>query len=235
MAYDRLQGNIRKIISDQIKRNKGYPVTVVAGSVTIPEVIKVETSVSRQADGSDSYTDLFLKTKSGKEYAISLRGDSPPDLGSRGINAVIPNLTSKFLRKAHSELLGRGLKPGKQVPVIFGSLSKHNIEKLHTGTRATGGPVDYVYVGPRDVKYQFDETNDVISLNGSLYDLKSYAHTRPLYLTVHSEAGDARFDPEAMQGNAPKLYGSSPTMGARPIHVSVTDRVTNDGLLIRID
>lgn len=233
---ERQERGVVKAINDAVKKNKKNPITIIAGSTKITGVIGADKYYGRQMSGSEPYTDVVLKVKN-KKINLSLKGEAAPSLaggGLRGLEEIIPGIAARFMRVAHEELLSRGLNVGDKVPDVYGRISKQNKEKIVVGTPAMGGPIDYMYIGPMDVKSSYDSNRNVLTLNGKLIESTDYAHSHDLYFRLRARREDQRFDPKAESGGVPKIYGKSPSRGDSAGRIVVTDSVPSEAVIVKI-
>jgi hypothetical protein len=127
-----------------------------------------------------------------------------------------------------------GVKAGDKVPDVYGKISKVNKEKIVIGTKAMGGPIDYMYIGPMDVKSSYDPKNNTLTLNGNLTESKTYAKTHDLYFRLRARREDQTFDPDAQQGGVPKIYGRSPSRGDSAGRIVITDSVPKNAVIVEV-
>ncbi len=236
-SAERQETGVVNAINNAVKKNKNQPITIIAGSTKISNISGAKKYNGRQESGSEPYTDVILNTKNKKDINLSLKGEAAPSLaggGMRGLEAIIPGIASKFMKAAHKELLNIGIEAGDKVPDVYGKISRTNKEKIVIGTRAMGGPIDYMYIGPMNVKADYDSKKNTLTLNGSLTESKIYAKTHDLYFRLRARREDQRFDPEAMQGGIPKIYGKSPSRGDSAGRIVVTDSVPKNAVIVEV-
>lgn len=236
-AAERQESGVVKAINDAVKKNKNQPIIVVAGSTKIGNISGAKKYSGRQESGSEPYTDVILTTKNKKDINLSLKGEAAPSLaggGMRGLEAIVPGIAGRFMKAALKQLLKMGLEAGEKVPDVYGKISRVNKEKIVIGTRAMGGPIDYMYIGPMDVKSTYDPKKNTLTLNGTLTDSKTYAKTHDLYFRLRARREDQRFDPNAQQGGIPKIYGKSPSRGDSAGRIVVTDSVPKNAVIVEV-
>lgn len=236
-AAERQESGVVKAINDAVKKNKNQPIIVVAGSTKIGNISGAKKYSGRQESGSEPYTDVILTTKNKKDVNLSLKGEAAPSLaggGMRGLEAIVPGIAGRFMKAALKQLLKMGLEAGEKVPDVYGKISRVNKEKIVIGTRAMGGPIDYMYIGPMDVKSTYDPKKNTLTLNGTLTDSKTYAKTHDLYFRLRARREDQRFDPDAEQGGIPKIYGKSPSRGDSAGRIVVTDSVPKNAVIVEV-
>jgi len=235
VSAERQENAFVKAVKDSVKKNKNNPITIDAGGVKIPNVDNASKYSGRQSSGSEPYTDIVVQRKNKKSVNLSLKGEAAPSLaggGLRGLEAIVPGIASRFMNAALDKLLEMGLKKGDKVPDIYGKIGPKTKEKIVVGTAAMGGPIDYMYIGPMDVKYTFD--GGVLKLNGKLTESKEYAKTHELYFRLRARREDQRFDPDAEQGGVPKIYGKSPSRGDSAGRIVVTDSVPKNAVIVTV-
>lgn len=234
-AAERQETGVVNAVNNAVKKNKRNPITVVAGGVAVPNIVSARKYTGRQASGSEPYTDVILVPKNSKEINLSLKGEAAPSLaggGLRGLETIVPGITERFMQAAFKKLKSMGIKDGDKVPDVYGKISAVNKTKIVVGTTAMGGPIDYMYIGPMDVKFTFDGTT--LTLNGTLTESKYYAKTHNLYFRLRARREDQRFDSKAMSGGVPKIYGKSPSKGDSAGRIVVTDQVPKNALIVEV-
>lgn len=237
IAAERQETGVVNAVNKAVKKNKNNPITVLAGGTKITNVISAKKYTGRQSSGSEPYTDVILSTKNKKDVNLSLKGEAAPSLaggGMRGLEAIIPGIAGKFMKSALKKLLDMGVEAGDKVPDVYGKISKTNKEKIVVGTKAMGGPIDYMYIGPMDVKSDYDSKNNILTLNGTLTESKTYAKTHELFFRLRARREDQTFDPDASQGGIPKIYGKSPSRGDSAGRIVITDSVPKNAVIVEV-
>jgi hypothetical protein len=237
IAAERQETGVVNAVNKAVKKNKNNPITVLAGGTKITNVISAKKYTGRQSSGSEPYTDVILSTKNKKDVNLSLKGEAAPSLaggGMRGLEAIIPGIAGKFMKSALKKLLDMGVEAGDKVPDVYGKISKINKEKIVVGTKAMGGPIDYMYIGPMDVKSDYDSKNNILTLNGTLTESKTYAKTHELFFRLRARREDQTFDPDASQGGIPKIYGKSPSRGDSAGRIVITDSVPKNAVIVEV-
>lgn len=235
ITAERQENGFVKAVKDAVRKNKNNPITISAGSVKIPNVDGANKYSGRQSSGSEPYTDIVVQCKNKKPVNLSLKGEAAPSLaggGLRGLEVIVPGIASRFMNAALEKLLEMGLKKGDKVPDVYGKIGPKTKEKIVVGTSAMGGPIDYMYIGPMDVKSTFE--NGILTLNGTLTESKEYAKTHELYFRLRARREDQRFDPDAEQGGIPKIYGKSPSKGDSAGRIVVTDNVPKNAVIVTV-
>jgi len=240
-SAERQETGVIKAIIDGVKKNGKNPVTVIAGSTIVKGVIHAEKYSGRQLSGSEPYTDVVLHVKSGKKIThlnLSLKGEAAPSLaggGLRGLELAVPGIAKQFMIAAHKHLINTTkLNPGDKVPDVYGKIGSVAKKKIVVGNAAMGGPIDYMYIGPMDVKGPYDVKKNTVTLNGTLTEAVEYAKTHELYFRLRARREDQRFDPIAKDAKGiPKIYGKSPSRGDSAGRIVVIDKTPSNAEIIR--
>jgi len=232
-SAERQENGFVKTIAEAIEQNGGKPIKLIAGETTIDGVTGAVKYTGRQDSGSEPYTDIVLKTSKG-DLNLSMKGPSAPSLaggGLRGIQAIIPDIGENFFTAAYKNLLNNGYKSGDKIPDTVGKLNDKDKMLLVVGTKAMGGPIDYMYIGPMDVSHE--QKDNTVKVNGSLYTSKYYAEKKDLYFRLRARRIDQTFDEDAKYSNGiPKIYGKSPSKGDSAGRLVITDKPSSKALKI---
>lgn len=238
VSAERQETAFVKAVNDAVKKNKNKAITVVAGGTKVAGVTGSAKYNGRQSSGSEPYTDVILRRASMKDVNLSLKGEAAPSLaggGLRGLEAIIPGIAGKFMQAAYKQLIKEGLEKGDKVPDVYGQMNETDKTKIVVGTPAMGGPIHYMYIGSMDVKSTYDaKTSTLTFTNGALTEAKKYAKTHDLYFRLRARREDQTFDPDAMQGNIPKIYGKSPSRGDSAGRIVVTDKVPKNAKIVEV-
>ena len=217
---ERQERGIINTVKSLVKANGGKPISIKG----IPHKVVDAFKKDKSEHGKEPYTDVVLKTQKGEEINISCKGPSAPSLaggGLKGIELILPGIASRFLRKAYQAHIKKGLKKGQKVPDIYGKISDNDKKLLVVGTKQMGGPINYMYIGPMDIK--FDRSS--MSFNGSFIKAEVYAAEHDFYFRLRARRKDQTFDPKAtFKDGTPKIYGVSPIFGDSAGRIVVTDR-----------
>lgn len=238
ISAERQETGVVDAINKQVK--KTGMVNVQAGSVTINGVTKAAKFTGRQAGGSEPYTDVQLFVNGMREpINLSLKGEAAPSLaggGLKGLELAVPGIARKFMNAAYQHLVKKlKLQPGSKVPDIYGKIGDSDKTKIVVGNRAMGGPIDYMYIGPMDVKATFNVSKNTLVLNGQLTEAKYYAKTHELYFRLRARREDQTFDPTAKDNQGvPKIYGKSPSKGDSAGRIVVTDKTPSNAQVVRL-
>lgn len=239
-SAERQETGVVNAINGAVKANQNNPVTLIAGSTKLTGVIKAEKFTGRQITGSEPYTDVVIFVKKGtsvREVNCSLKGEAAPSLaggGLRGLELAVPGIARKFMMAAYKKL-SKMLNPGDKVPDTYGKISLNDKIKIVVGNKAMGGPIDFMYIGPMDVRSNYDKKTNTITLNGSLTEAEVYAKSHDLYFRLRARREDQRYDPSAKDAtNTPKIYGKSPSRGDSAGRIVVTDKVPSGAIIVNI-
>lgn len=232
-SSERQEFGLIKVVNKFAKKN---PVNIKAGSITLKNIVKAEKFFGRQKSGFEPYTDIVLTNEEGKTFNISMKGTSAPSLaggGLKGLQIIAPDIAEKFMKVAYAYLIEKKYKKGDKVPDIYGKIGAQYKEAIVVGNEEIGGPIDYIYIGPMDVEGTYK--NGTITVNGSLYDAKSYAKDKELYFRLRARREDQTFDPNAkFKDGTPKIYGVSPSKGDSAGRIVVSDKTPAKATVIDI-
>lgn len=232
--FERQENSFVMAVNDAVLKNNGKPIVLHSTHATIKNVLKAEKFTGRQSSGSEPYTDVQLITSSG-HVNLSMKGPTAPSLaggGLKGLELIIPGLSTRFFRAVHDHLIKTGHKLGDKVPDQFGILSSKDKELIVIGNAAMGGPIDYMYVGPMEVKTKY--VNGSLTVNGKLIAAMEYAKSKELYFRLRARRADQTFDPHASDKNGvPKIYNRSPSKGDIGGRLVITDTPVKSRSLIK--
>ena len=202
------------------------PTTLVAGTGKIAGVIGANKMEGCNKFGCEMYTDVVILTEKG-EVKVSCKGSSAPSIaggGLLGAKALIPDIVPNFLEAAERWYLENGFKEGDLIPDIYGQLNDKDKMLAVIGTEEIGGPIDYMYVGPMDVKSNF--VDGVLTISGDLVPAQEYATTHDIYFRVRKRRHDQPFVPGVKDKSGfPLLLGRSPSKGDRGRRIVFVNKV----------
>lgn len=214
-------------------QNFGKPINVVAGSITISNIISAEKYGGRSSAGTEPYTDVILTSKNGKKYNISNKGTSAPSIaggGLKGLDLIIPGFSNRFLNAALQKYKDLGYKEGDQIPDMYGRVSDDLKEIIVVGNASMGGPIDYMYIGPMDVR--FTTSGQVVRLNGHFHDAKKYADSHDLFLRLRKRRNDQPFTLEKDSKGVPFILGKSPSAGDKGRRIVIVPSIPSNALQV---
>jgi len=210
-----------------IKKSPKKPAVLVIGNKTIFGIKDANKEETTTSSGKEPMTDVYLETTKNR-INLSLKGPSAPSLaggGVKGIETVSPNLITDFFKKAKSAL-SREYKKGENIPDVYMPLDKKTAEALIKSNKESGGPIDFVYKGPMDVKVEY-KGNQIIIPDAVLLTPSEMAAKYPLYLRYRKRREDQRFD-----SNSPSLLTQS-KKGDKNGRLVVTDQLPSTAFVVK--
>lgn len=237
MAQNKQERAIIEAINNAVRENKRNPISIETGNYVIDGILSATKYFGGQSAVSKPYTDIILSPKTSSDINISIRDRNTIALygeDKRSIDILVPGTVNKFLRKVKQNLDGSGLKTGDPVPPIFGIVSPRDKLKLLIGTTVTGGPIDFMYTGPNDVRTEYDKSKNRLTLNGTFITPKDYAKSIQLYVGIRPGIDDQRYDSEAVDQGMPKIYGKSPTRGFVDNRIFLTDNIPSNSRTVEL-
>jgi hypothetical protein len=227
--------NLIKDINNAIRSNKNKPITIRASDIFIYDVFGARKYPGGQAGTIEPHTDIILDKRAGKKTNISLKQGPLSSLtkgNARGLEAIIPGIIRKLSIAALNKLKQINIEDGERVPPIFGHLQELDKERLFVGKTSTGGPVDYLYIGNGTTQY--DEDEELLSIDGNLVDPISYVKKRDFYLKMMPLYDDQVFDSKLSVGGIPKIYDKSKDHKISENIIILTEDVSEDGIVVEI-
>ena len=209
--------------------NFGNPINVVAGSVTIQNVVSARKFTGRSSSGTEPYTDVILTKNNGTEINISNKGTSAPSIaggGLKGLDLIVPGFSTRFLNAALQKYQDLGYKEGDQIPDMYGRVSDDLKETIVVGNASMGGPIDYMYIGPMDVRFTTSGKN--VRLNGHFHDAKRYADSHDLFLRLRKRRSDQPFTFEKDSNGVPVILGRSPSAGDKGRRIVIVPSIPSN-------
>jgi hypothetical protein len=214
-------------------QNFGKPINVVAGSVTISDVVSAEKYGGRSSSGTEPYTDVILTKRNGTKINISNKGTSAPSIaggGLKGLDIIIPGFSNRFLNASLQKYIDLGYKEGDQIPDMYGRVSDDLKETIVVGNASMGGPIDYMYIGPMDVRFTTSGKN--VRLNGHFHDAKKYADDHDLFLRLRKRRNDQPFTLEKDSKGVPFILGRSPSAGDKGRRIVIVPSIPSNALQV---
>jgi hypothetical protein len=223
-------------INAAIKTNKNRPITIQASAIIIYDVFGARKYPGGQTSSIEPHTDIILDKRAGKKTNISLKQEPLSSLSKgniRGLEAIIPGITKRFMNTAFSKLQQMSLEEEQQVPEIYGHLKESDKEKIFVGKTSTGGPIDYIYIGSQNTQY--DEDTAILTLAGEFIDPISYVEKKEFYLKLTPLYGDQGFNSKTVIGGVHSIYGKSKINGINENRIILTEQVDNSEVVVEID
>ena len=222
-------------INAAIKTNKNRPITIQASAIIIYDVFGARKYPGGQTSSIEPHTDIILDKRAGKKTNISLKQEPLSSLSkgnTRGLEAIIPGITKRFMNTAFSKLQQMSLEEEQQVPEIYGHLKESDKEKIFVGKTSTGGPIDYIYIGSQNTQY--DEDTAILTLAGEFIDPISYVEKKEFYLKLTPLYGDQGFNSKTVIGGVHSIYGKSKINGINENRIILTEQVDNSAVVVEI-
>ena len=139
--------------------------------------------------GQEPYIDVVIKTTKG-DIGISCKDVTAPSLAGGGLKGLI-SIDRQLIDRLHETTkhayAAAGLVNGaeydsKQVPDLYIEIPSKNIFKILAGTKAMGGPVDMMYIGPMDVTSSL--SGSTLKFNGNFFKVIDYSKKYTFYFRL---------------------------------------------------
>jgi hypothetical protein len=237
-SAERQEQGVIDAIRRCVRTNGNKPITVVgANGKKVLNVVDVDKHSGRTISGSEPYTDVIIHTTS-KKYNVSNKGESAPSLaggGLSGIETILPGLVKKFLVEGVKQYTKKKYKTGDAVPELFGLIDSSDVKKLLRGNKDVGGPIDFMYIGPMDVDFEYKD--GVCTLNGNFYSIDDYYKKvgGKLYIRARKRREDQLFTKDEVDKEGlPLIYGKSKTKSDKGRRIVVTDKAPSTAITYNI-
>ncbi len=192
-----------------------FTVSGTGGNVRLTNVNGARKLEGRLPNGSEPYTDVIISRRGGNDFKISMKGPSAPSIaggGLQGLEEIVPTLSGKFLNAALKYYLKEDYKEGDLIPDVYGKVGDKLKRTIVSGTRALGGPIDYLYIGPMNVTATMQ--GNTLKFNGRLVPANSFADRNDIYLRLRKRRADQPFVPtQKDKRGLPAILGRSPSRG----------------------
>lgn len=241
-AAERQETAFVRAVKNSVRKNKGNPITLIAGKVVLEGVVDANKYTGRQQSGSEPYTDVQLTVQEAKGKTktvnLSLKGEAAPSLaggGLKGLETIAPGIATRYMKAVRKHLVESvRLRRGDKVPDVYGRLNPAVKTKIVVGNAAMGGPIHFMYIGRMTVESDYRPDTNQLVLRGNLIPAEVYAKEHDLYFRLRARREDQRFDPDAKDPNgAPKVYGVSPSRGDSAGRIVVTDKPPANAIVVR--
>ena len=187
--------------------------------------------------GKEAYTDVQFNLINGETVNISAKGPTAPSLAGGGLLALqllIPDIMERFLKSAVDALKAYG-NGAIGAPDIFGMISYEEALTVLRGNEAMGGPIDYMYQGPMDVKVMQGGPPKSVTLNGAFTSIEDYARSHELYIRARKRRIDQPVDLTGKDAKGlPLLFGKSPSKGDSGRRIVVSEKPPRNALIVNI-
>lgn len=215
------------------------PITVMSSGSSIDGVIGANKMSNLSALGKEAYTDVQFILINGETVNISAKGPTAPSLAGGGLLALqllIPDIMKRFLLSA-KDALAKAYKNGAMgAPDIFGMIPYEEALSVLRGNEDMGGPIDYMYQGPMDVKVIQGGPPKSVTLNGAFTSIEVYAKSHKLYIRARKRRIDQPVDLTGEDANGlPLLFGKSPTKGDSGRRIVVSEKPPRNALIVNIN
>ena len=241
-AAERQETAFIRAVKNSVRKNKGNPITLIAGKTVLEGVVDANKYTGRQQSGSEPYTDVQLTVQGAKGKTktvnLSLKGEAAPSLaggGLKGLETIAPGIATRYMKAVRKHLVESvRLRRGDKVPDVYGRLKPAVKAKIVVGNAAMGGPIHFMYIGRMTVDSDYRPDTNQLVLRGNLIPAEVYAKEHDLYFRLRARREDQRFDPDAKDPNgAPKVYGVSPSSGDSAGRIVVTDKPPANAIVVR--
>jgi len=130
-AAERQETAFVRAVKNSVRKNKGNPITVIAGKVVLEGVVDANKYTGRQQSGSEPYTDVQLTVQGAKGKTktvnLSLKGEAAPSLaggGLKGLETIAPGIATRYMKAVRKHLVESvRLRRGDKVPDVYGRLN----------------------------------------------------------------------------------------------------------------
>ena len=104
--------------------------------------------------------------------------------GLAGLNVVVPHLPpmvyNAIVKHLKSEGHGQGtVIDNKDLPDLYIPVPKEDTRAILEGNEKMGGPIEYMYIGPMDVRST--KKGNKLKLNGNFYSIDDYMQKIPQF------------------------------------------------------
>jgi hypothetical protein len=160
----------------------------------------------------------------GKEYPLD-GNEVPPYLG---------NMSVEHLEDGTIKLVSNVKDPSKarSLPDMFFKIGEKHIRDLFVGTEEMGGPIDYLYKGPMNIKTEWNKETRTLTIKGTgLFDVDGFVSNHPdVYLRVRKRRIDQPFSPNKTHpilGNA--IFGTGVISKDSNARIVITNEISRFG------
>ena len=159
--------------------------------------------------------------KSGKKIKVH-KGEIIPYIGNATVK-VEDNQISILNRIEDNEA-------AKHLPDMYFKIDEESIRTLLAGTEEMGGPIDYIYKGPMDVKYEWDLENRILTFIGAAaHDIDNFVDSYPdIYLRIRKRRSDQPFSPLKAHPNLGKaIFGKGIFTRESSARIVIADKISS--------
>ena len=207
-------------------------ITIKIGGTVLSKVVEVKKRTESNSKGKEPITDVIVTTED-TSINLSMKGYTSPSLAGGGFTALkklSPDLANTFILKTYEELINRGLKTGDHLPDVYTEIPDNLTTAIVKGDEASGGPIDYIYIGGMNVDYTSEDGNLTIT-NAELHTPEQLG-SKKLYLRLRKRRADQSFDATPPENGLPKVITKSPSKGDKAYRVVVTASLPADAIIV---
>jgi len=199
--YERQENELIRSIKAAYKKNGRRPFTLVdKEGKRLKNIVDAKKFDDKVTTGHEPYTDVQLITSTGRKINLSNKGDSAPSVaggGIEGLEEIVPGITKNLCAAARKWYKANGYKTGDYGVDLFAKVNEDDKEKIIIGTKKMGGPIHYMYVGPMDVKSDWDGEAGELTVNGRMTPSKTYAAKYEIHYRIRRRRKHMRLDLES--------------------------------------
>lgn len=159
----------------------------------------------------EPYTDVVLFCEDGSIVAVSCKATEPPTIGGGGVEGLKNIYNDAFVKNIYDicikALLDLNFKPGNiydvaDVPDIFIKIKdKAQATNILKGNDIIGGPIDFIYSGPMQVKTTVSANR--LNFNGSFITIEDFVNYKPVYIRLRKRDVSKSGEPILIDKQAP--------------------------------
>lgn len=212
-VQERQERAVIEAINEAVAANCGRPILVAGLNNTgIENVIGAKKNNGKNGYGKERYADMILTTTRG-EIGVSMKMERAPSLLGGGYDALYdmdPNFITKLMNRAlDMALQSKDFELGSSTKLrdIFIELTnKRFLRDAFRGTEKMGGPVDYMFVGKENPKYELE--GDYLHFkDSSFYTIDQYMMKVPrLYFRIRRRDAQQIFTNERDKRGVPYFF-----------------------------
>lgn len=199
----------------------------------------------------EPYIDIYIQSDVNgrtKLYGVSCKGLTAPSLaggGLIGLNSIDPKLVQDAF-KALENYITKKMKledgsaiDAKDIPDFHYKVPKNRLKNIIVGNVAMGGPIDYMYIGPKNnTMGDFNtETHELKFKNGNFISSDDYTRSKEMYIrfrkrdldVLHGEKIKIDFKHKSTSG-FPVIYTSSKKR--THLRIVITDKPSRNSIAL---
>ena len=232
---ERQETGLVNAINRAVKQNGGKGVRIQTLGTSLTNIIGARKYEGRSSAGTEPYTDVILSSQGGRNWNLSMKGESAPSLaggGLEGLELIVPGIGGKFLKAAYRAYVRAGYKKGDDLPDAYATVPANLTTKIVTGTSAMGGPIHYMYQGPMDVTSRYNKNTQILTIDKAKLTASSlFAKQYKLIFRLRRRRADRKFLIETDPGGRDKRGLPMITQGRR---IMIVDSMPRDAFKVRI-